>query len=155
MHQRLAEETEMPRKPKLYTLSEIAKKTRISMSSLVRYKKRNRGRIPAIGEGRTQRYPKEAFAVFKQIKEENLAKRGKTARTGKGAPKKAKKRVSKKRTARRRVDPPKPGKHAPDVSNAALSERLARVETTLGHIATLLQQLISEVKRPIRVTIGG
>ena len=36
----------MPRKPKLYTLSEVAKKTRISMSSLSRYKKHNQNRIP-------------------------------------------------------------------------------------------------------------
>jgi len=113
----------MPRKPKLYTLSEVAKKTRISMSSLSRYKKHNQNRIPGVGEGRTQRYPKEAFAVFKQIKEENLARRGGLART--------------------------------DVSNAALSERLARIETTLGHLTAQLQQLTSEVRRPVRVTIGG
>ena len=41
------------------------------------------GTIPSVGEGRTQRYPKEAFAVFTQIRQENLAGRGGKARATK------------------------------------------------------------------------
>lgn len=216
----------------LHTLTEVSRRTGISMPTLLRYKKRYQKRIPSVGKGRKQRYPQEALAVFAQIKQENLAKRGRRAAatkrtakkgvakkrsstkragsaelltlteisrrtgisyptlarylklhgrrvpsTGKGRkrrfPEEAQavfealrkasrpgrkkapvKRAAKKRTAaRRKISKPSP--RSSDVSNAALSERLAKVETTLEHITMQLQQLISDVKRPIRVTIGG
>ena len=61
---------------KLYTLSEISKKSGISMPTLQRYKKLYQGRIPAEGKGRKQRYPENALPVFDQIRNENLGKRG-------------------------------------------------------------------------------
>jgi predicted DNA-binding transcriptional regulator AlpA len=61
---------------KLYTLTEVAKKTNISMPTLQRYKKMYQDRIPSVGKGRSQRYPEEALDVFRQLKKENIRKRG-------------------------------------------------------------------------------
>ncbi len=60
---------------KLYTLTEVAKKTKISMPTLQRYKKLYQDRIPSTGTGRQQRYPEEALDVFSQLKRENIARR--------------------------------------------------------------------------------
>ncbi len=68
-----------PAKRKLYTLTEVSQKTGISMPTLQRYKKKYQRRIPSVGKGRKQRYPKEAFAVISAIKKENLKKRGRKA----------------------------------------------------------------------------
>ena len=76
--------------PKLYTLSEVSEKTGISMPTLLRYKKAYQRRIPAVGKGRTQRYPASALKVFEEIMKENLAKRGRPAKK-KAAAKKRKK----------------------------------------------------------------
>lgn len=69
------------------TLSEVGERTGISMPSLLRYKKEHQGRIPAVGKGRTQRYPVEALEVFEAIKRENLSKRGRPKGSGGGAKK--------------------------------------------------------------------
>lgn len=61
---------------KLYTLTEVAKATKISMPTLQRYKKLFQDRIPSKGEGRSQRYPEEALDVFRELKKENIGKRG-------------------------------------------------------------------------------
>jgi DNA-binding transcriptional MerR regulator len=79
---------------RLYTLSTVAEKTDISMNTLLRYKKQYQSRIPSVGEGRKQRYPKEAFAVFSQIKRENLAKRGRRPRGQKRSKPKGQTRLS-------------------------------------------------------------
>jgi excisionase family DNA binding protein len=60
----------------LLTLSEVSKRTKISMPTLQRYKKEFQSRIPSVGKGRRQRYPKEALAVFEEIKKENIGRRG-------------------------------------------------------------------------------
>lgn len=60
----------------LYTLTEVKEKTGISLPTLQKYKKLHQDRIPSVGEGRTQRYPAAALAVFAQLKTENLKKRG-------------------------------------------------------------------------------
>lgn len=73
----------------LLTLSEVGERTGISMPSLLRYKKEHQDRIPAVGEGRTQRYPVEALEVFEEIKRENLSKRGRPKGSGGGAKKAA------------------------------------------------------------------
>jgi predicted site-specific integrase-resolvase len=85
---------------KLYTLSEVSEKTGISMPTLLRYKKAYQRRIPAVGKGRTQRYPASALKVFKEIKKENLAKRGRPA-------KKKTASSTRKRTAPRKKAAPK------------------------------------------------
>lgn len=66
----------------LYTLTEVAQKTGISMPTLQRYKRLYQSRIPSVGKGRKQRYPEAALAVFQQIKEENLARRGRPPKKG-------------------------------------------------------------------------
>jgi len=60
----------------LLTLSEVAKRTGISMPSLLRYKKRFQDRIPSFGQGRKQRYPERALGAFQAIKKDNLKRRG-------------------------------------------------------------------------------
>lgn len=73
---------------KLFTLTEVAKRTKISMPTLQRYKKLYQDRIPSEGSGRKQRYPEEALAVFLELKKENIGRRGrprKSAATASGA----------------------------------------------------------------------
>jgi hypothetical protein len=72
----------------LFTLTEVSEHTGISMPTLQRYKKSYQKRIPSKGKGRRQRYPREAFEVFEEIKQENIKKRGRPKSSGK---KKAKK----------------------------------------------------------------
>lgn len=60
----------------LYTLTEVAKRTGISMPTVQRYKKLYQSRIPSTGKGRKQRYPAEALQVFEELKQENIKRRG-------------------------------------------------------------------------------
>jgi len=60
----------------VYTLTDVAKQTGISMPTLQRYKKLYQARIPSEGAGRSQRYPKEALDVFRELKKENIGRRG-------------------------------------------------------------------------------
>jgi len=84
----------------LYTLTEVAEKTGISMPTLQRYKKNYQDRIPSVGKGRRQRYPAEALPVFEQIKGENIQRRGRP-------PKKAgAKKAGGRRKAQKAAKPP-------------------------------------------------
>ncbi|MEM6456925.1 MAG: helix-turn-helix domain-containing protein [Acidobacteriota bacterium] len=60
----------------LYTLTDISRITNISMPTLQRYKKLHQDRLPSQGIGRSQRYLPAAIEVFKQLKEENIGRRG-------------------------------------------------------------------------------
>lgn len=80
----------------LLTLSEVSKRTEISMPTLQRYKKNYQDRIPSVGKGRKQRYPEEALDVFKQIKKENIKKRGRP-------PKKASEKAAAKKAAAKKA----------------------------------------------------
>ena len=75
----------------LLTLTEVSKRTGISMPTLQRYKKEYQSRLQTVGTGRTQRYQVESLETFKQIKKENLKKRGRprkaAAKPTKAAPK--------------------------------------------------------------------
>ena len=55
---------------RLLTLTEVAKRTKLSMPTLQKYKKRYGDRIPSVGKGRTQRYPETALPVFYQLRDE-------------------------------------------------------------------------------------
>lgn len=66
--------------PELLTLSEVSRRTKISMPTLQRYKREYQRRIPSVGKGRKQRYPAEALEVFQAIKKENLGRRGRRRR---------------------------------------------------------------------------
>lgn len=71
-----SEGVESTESEELLTLSEVSKRTRISMPTLQRYKKLYQSRIPSVGKGRRQRYPENALPVFEEIKKENIGKRG-------------------------------------------------------------------------------
>lgn len=58
------------------TLTEVSKRTGISMPTLQRYKKLYQRRLETVGKGRTQRYTVASLDTFQQIKKENLKKRG-------------------------------------------------------------------------------
>ncbi len=210
-----------------FTLTEVSKKTSISVRTLLRYKKLYQRRIPSVGKGRKQRYPQEALAIFRKIKEENLAKRGrprkkavKKAAEKKAAAKKrpvrkkkaaARKRPSKaaalltlteisrrtgisyptlinyvklhlkriphKGTGRKRRYPPeavavfkeirsqsrrgrkKKAAAAPQARRAAaripdLGKRIAKLEQSQAQIQAQLNELIRDLKKPLKVTIA-
>ena len=77
----------------LLTLTEVAKRTGISMPTLQRYKKEYQSRLASVGKGRTQRYKPESVKVFEEIKKENLKKRGRPRKSA------AAKRVKRARPA--------------------------------------------------------
>lgn len=91
---------------KLFTLTEVARRTNISMPTLQRYKKLYQDRIPSVGKGRSQRYPEEALAVFQQLKKENIGRRGRPRKNAaaaakpKPAAKRGRKRAAKKPAAK-------------------------------------------------------
>lgn len=82
------------RESRLYTLTEVAQNIKISMPTAQRYKKVYQSRIPAVGVGRRQRYPKEALKVFEQIKIENLDKRGRPPKSSAGGKRAGRRRTS-------------------------------------------------------------
>lgn len=70
----------------LLTLSEVAARSGISMPTLQRYKKLYQARIPAVGKGRTQRYPEESLAIFEELRKENIGRRGRPRKDAAAAP---------------------------------------------------------------------
>jgi excisionase family DNA binding protein len=96
---------------KLYTLSEISQKTGISMPTLQRYKKTYQDRIPAVGQGRKQRYPENALPVFDEIKTENAGRRGRPRKDA-SAPRAAKPAAAKRRGRPPGRPPGRPAKSA-------------------------------------------
>jgi predicted DNA-binding transcriptional regulator AlpA len=107
---------------KLYTLSEISKRTGISMPTLQRYKKTYQSRIPSVGQGRKQRYPDSALPVFNDIKVENAGRRGRPRKTEaagaapaakrRGRPPGSGKAAARRKTGARRGRPPAAAKPA-------------------------------------------
>jgi hypothetical protein len=83
---------------KLYTLTEIGRLASVSMPTLQKYKRLYQDRIPSVGEGRKQRYPRAAVAVLRQLKKENLAKRGRPPKSGGGRSKSASQRKVARKT---------------------------------------------------------
>lgn len=59
------------------------------MPTLQKYKKQHAGLIPSVGEGRRQRYKRAALQVFKGLKKESLARRGRGQRRAVAAAPKA------------------------------------------------------------------
>ncbi len=74
----------------LLTLTEVSKRTGISMPTLQRYKRMYQARIPSVGRGRKQRYPASALSVFEELKTENLGRRGRPRKSGGAKPSAAK-----------------------------------------------------------------
>jgi excisionase family DNA binding protein len=67
---------------RMLTLTEVSKRTGISMPTLQKYKKRYGDRIPSKGKGRAQRYPEGALAAFTSLRDENLKRRGRPRKDG-------------------------------------------------------------------------
>jgi hypothetical protein len=83
---------------KLLTLTEVSKRTNVSMPTLQKYKKRYGDRIPSVGKGRTQRYPVAALAVFAELRKENMARRGRPRKDGTAAsPRRSGRRMASRR----------------------------------------------------------
>ncbi|MFQ5744884.1 MAG: HTH domain-containing protein [Acidobacteriota bacterium] len=61
---------------KLYTLTEMAEQTNISLASLSKYVKEQASRIPSEMVGKMRKFPPEAVIEFQKIKLENLGRRG-------------------------------------------------------------------------------
>lgn len=74
------------RRRTLLTLSEVSRRTGISMPTLQKYKREHPDRIPSQGEGRRRRYPIEALRVFEELKEEGLRRRGRGGRAARSGP---------------------------------------------------------------------
>ncbi|REK11637.1 MAG: hypothetical protein DWQ36_01235 [Acidobacteria bacterium] len=83
----------------MLTLTEVSKRTGISMPTLQKYKKLHADQIPSEGKGRKQRYYPEALAVFERLKEEGISRRGG-----------GKKKTSKKKTSKKKSSKKKTGK---------------------------------------------
>lgn len=114
---------------RLYTLSEVAKQTGISMPTLQRYKKLFQQRIPAEGKGRRQRYPEGALSVFREIRDENAGKRGRPRKSAATADAvKAPARRGPKRSAARRAEAA-PARRAPAGKTAAQKGRRGAADT--------------------------
>jgi DNA-binding transcriptional MerR regulator len=86
---------------KMYTLTEVSKITNISMPTLQRYKKAYQDRIPSTGEGRKQRYPEGALKVFKELKTENVGRRGRPRKTAAAGAAPAKRAPARKARAKK------------------------------------------------------
>ena len=84
---------------KLYTLTQLGQMASVSMPTLQKYKRLYQDRIPSVGEGRKQRYPREAVAVLEQLKKENLARRGRPRKSPAKAAKAAKRTSAVKKAA--------------------------------------------------------
>lgn len=89
--------------PKLYTLTQIGEMASVSMPTLQKYKRTYQDRIPSVGEGRKQRYPREAVAVLKQLKKENLAKRGRPRKSPAPQSKKAGAKAKKRAPVKKKI----------------------------------------------------
>ncbi len=120
---------------KLMTLSEVSRRTKISMPTLLRYKKEYQDRIPSEGEGRTQRYPTESLKVFRAIKKENLKKRGRPPKSA--APPTAAKAPKAKAKRTRKSSAKKSS--SPRAKKKVKTKAKAQVATESGSLLSLLQ----------------
>lgn len=116
---------------KLYTLSEIAKQTGVSMPTLQRYKKLYQDRIPSVGEGRRQRYPESSLPVFNELKVENAGRRGRprkdaAAPAGPPAAARGRKPAARKASAPAQTRAAKPGRPAGAAKSARAQQPAAR-----------------------------
>lgn len=65
----------------LFTLTEVSRETGISLPTLRRYRQLFETRVPTVGEGRAQRYPREALEIFESILQERRGRREPLLRT--------------------------------------------------------------------------
>jgi DNA-binding transcriptional MerR regulator len=67
-----------------FSLVEVAQKTGIPMPILLRYKREHPDRVPSFGVGSQQRFPEEAFEVFRTIQREESEEQEPPRRSGFG-----------------------------------------------------------------------
>jgi MerR HTH family regulatory protein len=115
------------------TLAELSKRSKVSLQTLMRYKKLYQDRIPSVGSGRKQRYPVAAVEAVQAIKRENIRNRG-PRKTG-GA----------RRASRRKAEPKPAAAPAANSSAAGTTDgflTLAQVARRTGiNYRTLLRYL--------------
>jgi hypothetical protein len=108
------------------SLAEIARRTRNSYPTLLRYLQVHSRAIPSIGSGRTRRFPARAVAVFEKLRSQSRGGRKRATesgiRTGVG------------------TDP-------------ALSARIRKIESMQTDLARQLTDLVRVLKQPLQVTI--
>ena len=107
----------------LLTLSEVSRRTGISMPTLQRYKKLYQDRIPSVGEGRRQRYKEESLEVFQELKEENISRRGRPRKSS-GGKKKGSTGRGRKKGSKRTPPPKRKGTKAAAASESTGGEDL-------------------------------
>jgi DNA-binding CsgD family transcriptional regulator len=109
------------------SLAEIARRTKISYPTLLRYLQIHGRKIPAIGKGRTRRFPARAVQVFEQLR-------------------------SQSRGGRRRVLCGGPGRSAVG-TDAALSARIRRIESMQEDLTRQLSDVVRMLKQPLTLTV--
>ncbi|MEM7482810.1 MAG: helix-turn-helix domain-containing protein [Acidobacteriota bacterium] len=127
---------------KLLTLSEVSRRANISMPTLQRYKKEYQDRIPSQGEGRKQRYPASAIAVFQQIKKENVSKRGRPSRQASSSGAKAKAKGGRRASSRRQSKKASPAKKGDLLTLKEVSKRVGVSYPTASRYAKIHQDEI-------------
>ena len=117
----------------LLTLTKVAEETGISYPTLVRYVKLHEDRIPFEGTGRSRRYHPEAIGVFQEIRSESSRGRKKKS-PAPGGGKSRRKAVA-------------------SSGNGDLSQRVASLEKAQASLEKQIKELISVVRKPLKVTI--
>ncbi len=132
---------------KLFTLTEVSKRTKISMPTLQRYKKLYQNRIPSKGTGRSQRYPEKALAVFLELKKENVSRRGRPRKAAVAARKAAEAKAPVRRGRRKAVKAApkaaaKPAKKEKLLTLTEIQKRTAiSYPTLLRYVKTHLKEI--------------
>jgi DNA-binding CsgD family transcriptional regulator len=109
------------------SLAEIARRTKISYPTLLRYLQLHGRKIPAIGKGRTRRFPARAIQVFEQLR-------------------------SQSRGGRRRVLGGGAGRVAVG-TDPALSARIRRIESMQEDLTRQLSEVVRMLKQPLQLTV--
>jgi hypothetical protein len=109
------------------SLAEIARRTKISYPTLLRYLQIHGRKIPAIGKGRTRRFPVRAVQVFEHLR-------------------------SQSRGGRRRVLAGGPGRIAVG-TDAGLTARIRRIESMQEDLNRQLGDVVRMLKQPLQVTV--
>jgi excisionase family DNA binding protein len=109
----------------IISLAEIARRTRISYPTLLRYVQLHGRKIPSVGRGRKRRFPQSAVQVFEQLRSQSRRGRGSGAAAG--------------RTA--------------TGTDRALAERIRHVEAMQAALARQLGEVVRLLKQPLNVTI--
>ena len=112
------------------SLAEIGRRTKISYPTLLRYLKVHSAAIPAIGRGRTRRFPDDAVEVFARLRRESRKGRRPKSETGLAL-----------------------GGRVAQGADRALSERIRRLEGMQSEISRQIEEVVRLLKQPLQVTI--